>query len=247
MLWYIDEFQEVPEGFGVLTNKTILSPGINKLCVQSILQYFYFISTRILYCTEIRVEDLHSQILQTTILSSNGNIIVKLSVTSSECNLWHELLNNHANYISSNIPQDKIKDLLSENEFDNGKQKPITSTIQIHLKGQPHIIHIKPDDNVALVADTFVKEHNLKPEIQPKIETELLRTQVDACRLLQNKLRRHIANIRKRVVDIVIAEEKVAISEEHSLKLLQSLERYEILVPEIERKFANLHHSIKEK
>ena len=76
-------------------------------------------------------------------------------------------------------------------------------------------------------------DHKLKPEMRPKIEMELLRTKVDACHLLESKLRAKISQLERRIGSIVITEKFASLADDHNAAIAAQFSSLEKLVPQI--------------
>lgn len=87
------------------------------------------------------------------------------------------------------------------------------ATMQIHLKGVPHTLSVGPDDDTSKMTDEFVISHKLKSDIKPRIESELLHTQVDSCLAYQNKLRQQLSHLRRLVISMSTYEPRALAAE----------------------------------
>lgn len=93
------------------------------------------------------------------------------------------------------------------------------ASMQIHLKGVPHVISISATDNATAIAEAFVVEHKLKTDITSRIELELLRTQVDSCLSQQTKLRQQVSRLRRLCIDASMYETRALAAESSNFDL----------------------------
>jgi len=114
------------------------------------------------------------------------------------------------------------------------------ASMQIHLKGVPHTISIRPTENATAIAEMFVSEHKLKNDITYRIEMELLRTQIDACLVFQSKLRQHISHLRRLLIDAAVYESRAINAESRVLKLIEMGARVEDALSDFRKKLAAL-------
>ena len=205
LLWYLDETQVRPEGMAALL----------ECCVQT-----------------GRTLENGERILAIDAQTLDGHIVIEIGIVDTETIFWQEVIDLHVNTLHSTGAVGSAHDFTLEDLVVEEEGASALASMKIHLKGQPHTIFVSPEDDVTLVAEKFVEEHHLKPEIRSKIEMELLRTQVDACLIRESKLKKQVSQVRRRLGDIVLAQGQAAMSEKRAALLSQSLERIEMLLPQ---------------
>lgn len=127
----------------------------------------------------------------------------------AKCNstIWKNVISQNEN-IDTQVASLSLADFRME-DVDHA----LPASMQIHLKGSPHTLSVGPEDDTNKLTDAFVLKHNLKSDIKPRIEAELLRTQVDSCLAFQHKLRTQIAHLRRLVIESSIYEPRALAAE----------------------------------
>ena len=123
----------------------------------------------------------------------------------------------------------------------------VPASMQIQLKGSPHTLTVGPDDDTAKMTDEFVMKHNLKSDIKPKIESELLRTQVDSCLAYQNKLRCQVGHLRRLVIESSLYEPRALAAESLAARTSDELRGLAEISKEITVKMTSLRGECDEK
>ena len=123
----------------------------------------------------------------------------------------------------------------------------LPASMQIHLKGSPHTLSVGPEDDTSKLTIEFVQQHNLKNDIKPRIEAELLRTQVDSCLAFQHKLRTHISHLRRLVIESSVYEPRALAAEALTARTRDELKGLGQLSMDISNKMNNLRVEIDEK
>ncbi len=169
--------------------------------------------------------------MDTTYTVSQAKIIdendtLHIAINSCKVDVWQKCISFNTkvtNVIPISVTQLRNDDI----------NIPSPANMQIHLKGIPYNILVSPDSDIAALADSFVAEHKLKAEIKPRIEIELLKTQVDSCVSYQNKLKKNNGQLRRQVLKTTFAETRAHTAEETCLKLVDSMSRIEAMVPSL--------------
>jgi hypothetical protein len=184
-------------------------------------------------------------VMKTSVLTNYGNAKVSIAVPKDEANLWFDSLSMHHSSLDKNISADKIFEILNSHQYENDiDQKIVAASMQITLKGQQHILHVHPYDDVTIIANNFIEENELKPEYVQRIESELLRTQIDACHLYESALVRKLAYLKRNAIKIFIAEQRRDLAEEHALKLDQTALKIEGLTLSVDHDLKAYRQSI---
>jgi hypothetical protein len=104
--------------------------------------------------------------------------------------------------------------------------EPQLGTMQINIKDIRHVIEIFSTDDAHQVAEEFVTEHKLKANSLARIESELLRTQLDTCHLYQAKLRQYISYLRRAAVCSSDLDSRVLSLEYHLHDILLAIHHF---------------------
>ena len=148
--------------------------------------------------------------------------MIRLEYEGDECRLkfnksdelfWRESIAQNKKITRSPMTSEEF-------QMEDVDQVP-SSSMQIHLKGVPHIIPVSPLDNAAAIAEDFVVKHKLKADITARIESELLRTQIDACLAHQTRLRQQVGHLRRLLIDAAMFEARAS-STEQAMELVSS-------------------------
>ena len=116
----------------------------------------------------------------------------------------------------------------------------LPASMQIHLKGAPHTLSVGPDDDTTKLTEDFVMLHNLKSDIKPRIESELLRTQVDSCIAYQSKLRSQISHLRRLVIENMTHEPRALAAEALASRTADEIIELSQIAGDITNKMASL-------
>jgi hypothetical protein len=119
-------------------------------------------------------------------------------------------------------------------------EESLAATIEINIKGSPHLVHISSAENAELVAKNFVQEYKLQKEVARKIEIELMRAQNDLNQNNLSKLRHHISHLYRLAIDAAAYEARAITAENHSWRLSDYSVRIANLLPQLETRVQHL-------
>jgi hypothetical protein len=152
---------------------------------------------------------------------------------------WKEVISQNAKVARSPMTAEEFQ----MEDVDESPQ----SSMQIHLKGNPHVIPITAADNASAIAEAFVLQHKLKTDITSRIELELLRTQVDACLSHQTKLRHQVGRLRRLCIDASMFESRALAAEGRNRRLHDLANRIQkSLLPGVQERVRGLEAERKE-
>lgn len=168
--------------------------------------------------------------IQVDVLINSKTASFDITFPKNEFDIWMTLI--------CLVPSEPLEDialkateLLEQN--DSFDCSIASSYLRIELKGIPYSIFVSADDDVSIIASTFVEEHTLKPEIKSKLEGELLRTQVDACLTHFVKHQKQTSWLRRKLTDMKDAVEQYKAAEATSERLSERLAQLEQLLEQI--------------
>ena len=69
--------------------------------------------------------------------------------------------------------------------------------------------------------------------MRPKMESELLRTKIDACHVLESKLQEKLITMQRTIGSTLMAEKMVTMADHHSATLTSEFEVIEQLLPQV--------------
>lgn len=207
LLFYTDEAQIYPESMTALTH----------LCVpnQRELENGEVMLT-------VQGEDIDGK-----------EVFIEIGLKSEEISFWQQVIDLHVatmhrngNTIISPI------DLTMDDVF-GGEDGSAASSIRIDIKGESHTIVVSSNDDVSQLAEQFITKNDLKPELGITIERELFKAQINGSLIRESKLKKQFSHVRRRLLDVAIAEGRAARAELHAANLANTLNSIESLVPQI--------------
>lgn len=221
LLWYVDDLRSAVSGAAVVTQSDVTDCG----CLEG---------------SDLRILKFRGIVHEST-------TFVDIEIASHDDTIWQSMLELHmsvADESSHKFLEEIVKTHNDQNNFEEGVA---TATMQVTLKGKPHSIFVTPDDDVELIATKFIDENKLKPEIKSRIETELLRTQVDAFMIHEAKLRKLLYWTRKRACDKVLMEERCFIAENVVANLSEQFAQIQHNAEQVCLKMESMHKGIQSK
>lgn len=159
-----------------------------------------------------------------SVLKIDGNDnVIEIGINSTNESLWRAGISSNQHSLNP------IPIQLTNLENDDIKLASFVN-MQIHLKGIPYNIAVGPESDIPSLADDFIAQHRLKADIKPRIEIELLKTQVDACISYQSKIKKNNGNLRRQVCKIGVAETRANMAEKTCYELTDSLSRIQNMI-----------------
>ena len=220
IIWYSDDIKSGINGGASICNSEIEDGGVLDQTDNSLLKF-------------------------AVSLKDNYNVPLELGLRVEDASLWRNVLDLHRNVNDEGSKLKFIEQTLNDfHSFEEGKPSAV---MQVTLKGKPCSIQVSPDDNVSVIADKFIDENKLKPEIKPRIETELLKTQLDACLIYETKLRKSLAETRGCANERIHLEERCYAAEQTTVKLIESLSNINDVSLQVKSKLADLQKVADEK
>ncbi len=178
-------------------------------------------------------------------LQNESTVTVSLGLSPADIPIWKAMIELHMSVADEATKLKYVGEIL--HGVDNFEEGTAAATMQVHLKGKPHTILVTPEDDVGLMADKFIEDNKLKPEIKSRIETELLKTQVDACLIHESKLRKLLNWTRRRASERVLLEERCFLAEKASAALVDSMAGVHQAAAQVQLKVGALNADVSEK
>lgn len=189
------------------------------------------------------------EIVSFTIQNASGRETLEMGVTKDESIIWSIAIENHAKFtLTRPIAAKDLTEIDGLLQFDNddADKKSTSAEVEIQLKNNRRSsIKILPKDDVPAIASELVKNNDLNPAVQPKIELVLLRAQVEIFHAIEERLRKQITYMKRRVTDTVFAEQRALAAENHAATLASSLERIQNLMVDVKQRISQLHEENK--
>jgi len=179
------------------------------------------------------------------VMADETNVTIEIGLSQDDFGIWKSLIELHMNYSDDRAKLKYIAEVLRT--VDSFEEGTAAATMQVHLKGKPHTIVVTPEDDISTMADKFIEDNKLKPEIKSRIETELLKTQVDACLIHESKLRKLLNWTRRRACDCVQLEERCFMAEKSAATLVDNMAQIQQFATQVQAKMASLNAETKEK
>lgn len=108
------------------------------------------------------------------------------------------------------------------------------SQLVLHIKGEANPVPVHCNEDIDAATEKVISEFKLKPEMRGKIETELLRTKVDACQLLEARLKQRLASVQRNAGLVAAYERTAALSEAHVASVAEAYKQVDHLLPQFE-------------
>lgn len=216
LLWYTDEAQVYPEDMTALLEVSVMT--------QRRLENGEVILT-------IKGENLQRALVS-----------VELGISADEVVVWKQAIDMHVSDLLKVGTVVSPADLTMEDVDNQGEDSQSrVASIRITIRGETFALMLTPEDDAGEIARKFVSENVLaasspikgKDKMEKSIELELLKAQVNGCIVTENKLRKQVSQIRRRVGDVAIAEARASRAEQHASALASSLYKIQLLVPQI--------------
>lgn len=188
-----------------------------------------------------------------------GRRKIELGVLVTESTIWQQLITFHAFCAQHQDIFAPISSLVEQHKksIDDFESSSAVS-LQLHVRGQPFQVLVGPHEDVDIMTNKLLVQHKLKPEVRSKIESEIIKTKLDAAKLFESKLVSCIALLQRRVGSVVIAEERANLSDQHVGRLSTSLSNIENTIPllqialegysdkafDTDKEIISLHHTI---
>ena len=220
LLWYIDEMQVFPEDMVALVEP----------CVRTQRQLEN--GEVIMVC---KGENVNGE-----------SLVVELGTPASETVFWHQAIDLHVDTLFKSGSMVSVADLTMD-DVAMGEDASAASSVRISIRGEMFNLVVTSEDNSAEIAKQFVAENGLKKELEGSVERELLKAQVSGCLLRENKLKKQISQIRRRLGDVALAEGRAAHAEQHAASLATSLQAIELMVPQIQSQLDGCRQTILER
>ena len=230
LLWYIDEMQVFPEEMVALVEP----------CVETLR----------------RLE--HGEVIL-IIKGENAlgqGVAVELGVPADEALFWRRAIDLHVDTLLKMGAVVSLADLTMDDVVAGGDGvdgAALASSIRIGVRGESFTLNVTAEDDISAIATEFVEKNGLRKELEITVERELYKAQIRGAVLRENKLKKQISQVRRRVGDVALAEGRAARAEQHATALAASLQAIELMVPQIhsqldeaKRKVAERDWEIKE-
>lgn len=134
------------------------------------------------------------------LMTHDGEVTANIAIINDEAKTWFEILNKHYQSFDRDISIESIHKLFESYDFLNASSmKSVSASMQITLKGQEFVIQVGIHDDIPSMAEAFIKQHNLKPDLAIRIENELLKTQIDAYKIYESNTQKKLAVFRRRL------------------------------------------------
>lgn len=220
LVWHVDDLKSAVNGAVVLIKSEVVEDGV--------------------------IDQTDARILRFSCIMENELVVtIELGLSQDDIHVWKSIIEQHMQVSDDSTKIKYITEILrTEDSFEEGTA---AATMQVHLKGKPHTIVVTPEDDISAMADKFIEDNKLKPEIKSRIETELLKTQVDACLIHESKLRRLLNWTRRRACDRVLLEQRCFLAEQSSAALVDSMAQIEQCAAQVQTKTAALRSELREK
>ena len=178
-----------------------------------------------------------------TILTIKGQnmqqifVSVELGIKEEELPYWQQAIDMHVGALLKAGTVLSPADLTMD-DVESGEDTTMASSIHMTVKGETYTVVVTPEDDAKEVARQFIADNEIlmlsgKDGTEKSIEIELLKAQVSGCLMRENKLRKQMSQIRRRLGDVAIAEARAARAEQHASTLACSLLKIELIVPQI--------------
>ena len=227
LLWYMDEAQVYPEDMTALLELSIM--------------------------TQRRLENGEVILTVKGETPQGALVTVELGISGDEVSLWQQGIDKHVNDLLKVGTVMSPADLTMD-DVESGEDASVGSSIRITIRGETFAVMVTPEDDADEIARKFVAENGLASlnssstdKMEKSIEHELLKAQVNGCIVRENKLRKQVSQIRRRLGDVAIAEARASRAEQHASTLASSLYKIELMVPEIHGKLDKSRQAVVER
>jgi hypothetical protein len=122
------------------------------------------------------------------------------------------------------------KELLNVAELEHES----VSQLILHIKGEAHSVPVHWSEDIDMATDKVLTDFKLKPEMKLKIETELLRTKVDACHLLESKLKQRLATVQRQTGLLATSDHARTIADAHVVAVGAAYKQVDQMLPQFE-------------
>lgn len=189
------------------------------------------------------------EIVSFSIENASGKETLEMGVTKEESIIWSVAIENHAKFTLTRpiVSQDLTEiDGLLQFDNDDADKRSTSAEVEIQLKNNRRSsIKILPKDDVPAIASELVKTNDLNPAVQPKIELVLLRAQVEIFHAIEERLRKQITYMKRRLTDTIFTEQRASAAETHAANLAGSLEKIQNLMVAVKERVTQLHEENK--